>query len=90
MIRRFAAFFAPPDVAASSPSRSSVILLTQLRWIAVFGQLATIIVVATALDVRLPLAPLLLAPLLLILVNVAVARILLQRRAFSQRSCARR
>ncbi len=85
MIRRFAAFFAPPDVAASSPSRSSVILLTQLRWIAVFGQLATIIVVATALDVRLPLAPLLLAPLLLILVNVAVARILLQRRAFSQR-----
>ncbi|PNU03635.1 histidine kinase [Novosphingobium guangzhouense] len=69
----------------STPSRSSVVLLTQLRWIAVFGQLATIIVVAAVLKVRLPLAPLLLAPLLLIVINLTVARVVLQRESFSQR-----
>ncbi|HUD27996.1 MAG TPA: ATP-binding protein [Novosphingobium sp.] len=72
-------------MAGMSPSRSSVILLTQLRWIAVFGQLATIVVVSAVLKVHLPLAPLLLAPLLLIVINLAVAGVLQRRRAFSQR-----
>ncbi|WP_419198193.1 ATP-binding protein [Novosphingobium resinovorum] len=72
-------------MAGSSPSRSSVVLLTQLRWIAVFGQLATIVVVSTVLKVRLPLAPLLLAPLLLMVINLTVARVVFQRKAFSQR-----
>lgn len=85
MIAKLAALLAPPVVAGSSPSRSSVVLLTQLRWIAVFGQLATIVIVTTVLKVRLPLAPLLLAPLLLMVINLAVARVVLQRRHFSQR-----
>ncbi|WP_404479590.1 ATP-binding protein [Novosphingobium sp. BL-52-GroH] len=89
MIERIAALFVPPDVepgmAGKSPSWSSVVLLTQLRWIAVFGQLATIVVVAAALKVRLPLAPLLLAPLLLMVINLSVASLLKRRRSFSQR-----
>lgn len=83
--RDWASLFAPPGLTGSTPSRSSVVLLTQLRWIAVFGQLGTIIIAATVLKVRLPLAPLLLAPLLLIVINLMVARVVLQRRAFSQR-----
>jgi two-component system sensor histidine kinase RegB len=82
---RLAELFAPPGMAGSSPSRSSVVLLTQLRWIAVFGQLATIVVVTAGLGVRLPLAALLLAPLLLIVINLAAASVLKRRRAFTQR-----
>ena len=85
MIDRLAELFAPPGMAGSSASRSSVVLLTQLRWIAVFGQLATIVVVSQLLKVRLPLAPLLLAPLLLIVINLAIAGVVKRRRAFSQR-----
>lgn len=85
MIERVAGLFLPAGMAGMSPSRSSVILLTQLRWIAVFGQLATIVVVSAVLKVHLPLAPLLLAPLLLIVINLAVAGVLQRRRAFSQR-----
>jgi two-component system sensor histidine kinase RegB len=85
VIERLAALFAPPEVPGSTPSRSSVVLLTQLRWTAVFGQLATIVVVSAVLKVRLPLAPLLLAPLLLIVINLTVARVVLQRESFAQR-----
>lgn len=84
-MEQLAALFAPPALAGSAPSRSSFVLLTQLRWLAVFGQLATIIVAATVLKVRLPLAPLLLVPLLLIVVNLTLAGIVNRRRAFSQR-----
>lgn len=85
MIERLAELFAPPGVVGSSPSRASVILLTQLRWLAVFGQLATIVVVTAMLKVRLPLAELLLAPLLLIVINLGSASVLKRRRAFTQR-----
>jgi two-component system sensor histidine kinase RegB len=89
VIDRIAALFAIPGIepgmAGMSPSRSSVVLLTQLRWIAVFGQLATIVVVSAGLKVHLPLAPLLLAPLLLMVINLAVAGVLKRRRTFSQR-----
>lgn len=84
MMERLAELFAPPGMAGSSPSRASVILLTQLRWLAVFGQLATIVVVTTVLRVRLPLASLLLAPLLLMVINLVSASVLKRRRAFSQ------
>lgn len=74
--------------APSPPSRSAswrnVLLLLQLRWIAVVGQLATIVAVTQFLEARLPLVPLLLAPLLLILVNVATASLLQRREEFSQ------
>ncbi|MFD2135096.1 hypothetical protein ACFSLT_07400 [Novosphingobium resinovorum] len=90
MIERLAALFAPPEVPGSTPSRSSVVLLTQLRWTAVFGQLATIVVVSAVLKVRLPLAPLLLAPLLLIVINLTVARVVLQRDRSPSARCSRR
>jgi two-component system sensor histidine kinase RegB len=85
VIDRLAGLFAPPGMAGSTPSRSSVILLTQLRWTAVIGQLATIVIVSSVLKIRLPLAPLLLAPLLLMLINLSVAGLIQRRRAFSQR-----
>lgn len=75
-------------IAPIPPSRSeswrNVLLLMQLRWIAVFGQLATIVAVAQILEVRLPLMPLLMAPLLLILINLATASLLQRREEFSQ------
>ncbi|WP_374412553.1 ATP-binding protein [Novosphingobium colocasiae] len=74
--------------AAHPTSRSAswrnVLLLMQLRWIAVFGQLATIVAATQVLGARLPLAPLLIAPLLLIVVNLATASLLQRRRDFSQ------
>lgn len=74
--------------APSPPSRSAswrnVLLLMQLRWIAVIGQLATIVAVTHFLGARLHLVPLLLAPLLLILVNLATASLLQRREEFSQ------
>lgn len=75
-------------VASSSPLRSAswsnVLLLLQLRWIAVIGQLVTIVAVTQILDARLPLAPLLLAPLLLIVINLITAGFLRRREEFSQ------
>ena len=79
MIRLFAA-----QPASRSASWRNVLLLMQLRWIAVFGQLATIVAVTQLLGAHLPLAPLLLAPLLLMVVNLATASLLQRRREFSQ------
>lgn len=80
MMRLFA-----PSPPTRSASWRNVLLLLQLRWIAVIGQLATIVAVTHFLDARLPLLPLLLAPLLLILVNLATASLLQRREEFSQR-----
>lgn len=79
MIRLFAA-----HSASRSASWRNVLLLMQLRWIAVFGQLATIVGVTQIFEARLPLAALLMAPLLLIVVNLASASLLQRRTAFSQ------
>ncbi|MBC2667170.1 HAMP domain-containing histidine kinase [Novosphingobium flavum] len=73
-----------PSLPAGSASWRNVLLLMQLRWIAVIGQLATIVAVAQVLEVRLPLTPLLMAPLLLIVVNLATACLLKRRKEFSQ------
>jgi two-component system sensor histidine kinase RegB len=83
-MERLIALFAPPGLPRGSASRANVILLTQLRWTAVFGQLATIVIVSQGLGVKLELAPLLLAPLLLIVVNLASASVVLRRRDFTQ------
>jgi two-component system sensor histidine kinase RegB len=74
---------APPPPSRSESWRN-VHLLLQMRWIAVFGQLATIVAVAQVLDARLPLVPLLLAPLLLIVINFAIASIMQRRSTFSE------
>lgn len=70
--------------ASRSASWRNVLLLMQLRWVAVIGQLATIVAVAQVLDARLPLAPLLMAPLLLIVANLVSASLLQRRDEFSQ------
>ncbi len=57
-----------PETTATDNMRQ----LVQLRWIAVGGQLATILVVAYALDVPLPVGPMLGTVALLALVNLAV------------------
>ncbi len=56
-------------------------LLIQLRWIAVGGQLATIAFVQLVLNIDLPLLPLLVAPLLLALMNLASMPLLHRRKA---------
>lgn len=68
----------PPP--ATDAGRRNMWLLIQLRWIAVGGQLVTIALVHFGMGVRLPLAPLLLAPLVLTALNLASVP-LLQRRA---------
>ena len=83
-MERLIELFAPQGLPRGSASRANVILLTQLRWTAVFGQLATIVIVSQGLGVKLELAPLLLAPLLLIVVNLASASVVLRRRDFTQ------
>lgn len=73
--------------APSPPTRSAswrnVLLLMQLRWVAVIGQLATIVAVKQILEARLPLAPLLMAPLLLIVINLITAGLLRRHEEFS-------
>lgn len=79
MMRLFA-----PTPPTRSASWRNVLLLMQLRWIAVIGQLATIVAVKQVLEARLPLAPLLMAPLLLIVINLIAAGLLRRRDEFSQ------
>lgn len=62
----------------------NVQLLTQLRWLAVLGQLITIYVVQHVLQVQLPLAPLMAAPIVLIGVNLVAMAMLRRRSRFSQ------
>jgi len=83
-MERLIDLFAPRGLPGSSASRANIVLLTQLRWTAVVGQLVTIVVVQQVLGVKLSLAPLLLAPLLLIVVNLVSASVVLRRHSFSQ------
>lgn len=73
-----------PSPPARSASWRNVLLLLQLRWIAVIGQLVTIVAVTQLLEARLPLMPLLMAPLLLIVINLMTASLLRRRDEFSQ------
>lgn len=58
----------PPTVTEAG--RRNLRLLVQLRWLAVGGQLATILGVHYGLDIRLPLAPMLAALGLLVVLNL--------------------
>jgi two-component system sensor histidine kinase RegB len=57
---------------AIGAGRRNVLLLVQLRWLAVGGQLATILIVRFLLGVPLPLAPMLGALGLLAVINIAL------------------
>lgn len=66
----------PPNVAAG---RRTMLMLIQLRWIAVIGQVATILIVHEAMGIPLPLGPLLAAPLALALINIGSLPLLKNR-----------
>lgn len=57
--------------AAADAGHRNMHLLIQLRWIAVGGQLITIAVANLILEIKLPLAPLLVVPALLVVINLA-------------------
>jgi len=59
-----------PATAADTTNRKNLLLLSQLRWIAVLGQLATIYVVHYGLDIDLPLIPMLSVVGLLLVLNL--------------------
>lgn len=73
------------DLAISPQTANlrNMLLLAQLRWLAVIGQLVTIAVVEWGMEVNLPLAWLLLAPAGLVFVNLASLPILRRRRGAS-------
>ena len=62
------------DPSGAEATRRNLDLLLQLRWLAVTGQLATILAVRFWLDVALPLAPMLGVLAGLALVNIVAAR----------------
>ena len=66
-------------------NRRNMLLLIQLRWLAVAGQVATILLVHYAMDIALPLDWLLLAPAGLVLFNLAWAPITVRRGGVSDR-----
>jgi two-component system sensor histidine kinase RegB len=66
-------------VSQEAANRRNLRLLVQLRWLAVFGQVATILIVHFAMGIRLPVLWLLVAPVSLAIVNL-VSLPLTQRR----------
>lgn len=72
-----------PPASPEAANLRNMLLLTQLRWLAVIGQLVTIAVVEWGLGIRLPLFWLLLAPAGLALVNLVSVPILHRRQGAS-------
>ncbi|UYY59225.1 ATP-binding protein [Sphingomonas sp. S2-65] len=59
-----------PLFAGDEAARRNLLLLSYLRWLAVGGQLATILAVHMLLSVRLPMMPMLLTLFVLVMVNL--------------------
>jgi two-component system, sensor histidine kinase RegB len=74
----------PPDPREDAGGRN-VRLLSILRWLAVGGQLATILLVRFGFGVPLPLAPMILALAVLVVLNLGIAQVG-SRRAISDRA----
>lgn len=72
-------------VSPQTANLRNMLLLVQLRWVAVFGQLVTISVVSWGLGVRLPLPWLLVAPVVLTLINLSSLPMLHRGRAPTDR-----
>lgn len=66
----------PSQWPATAAGRRNMALLVQLRWIAIAGQVATILFVHFAMDIRLPLIPLLVVPALAVAMNLGSLMIL--------------
>jgi two-component system sensor histidine kinase RegB len=75
----------PPADAPADAGRRNLLLLIQLRWFAVGGQLITIEVVRSVLGIALPLEPLIAAVLLLVAVNLLSLPLLRRRRDVTNR-----
>jgi len=71
--------------ARAEPGRRNLLLLIQLRWIAVSGQLMTIEIVHSWLGIELPLLPLMAAVALLVAVNLVSMPLLERRRDVTNR-----
>jgi two-component system sensor histidine kinase RegB len=71
------------DWPADAAGRKNMLLLIQLRWIAVAGQVATILVVHYGMGIVLPLPLMLLVPVAASIVNFASMAILRRRRDFA-------
>ncbi|MNK31611.1 Sensor histidine kinase RegB [compost metagenome] len=72
---------AEAPVSPGAAGRRNMLLLIQLRWLAVVGQVVTIAVVHWGLKIPLPLGMLLLAPTGLALMNLASAPVALRRQS---------
>lgn len=59
-----------PTTHADTANRQNLALLIQLRWIAVVGQIVTIVVVHSGLGIALPLAPMALVLVALVALNL--------------------
>jgi two-component system sensor histidine kinase RegB len=70
-----------PDAPHADAGRRNMDLLLLLRWIAVIGQLATITVVYGVMQIKLPLIALLVAPGLLVAINLSSMALLRHRRS---------
>ncbi|WP_157216431.1 ATP-binding protein [Flavisphingomonas formosensis] len=83
MIRAFARTLLrgplPRDRSPEAAGRNNMLLLIQLRWIAVAGQLLTIALVHYGMGISLPIVPMLLAPLAAVALNVGSLLILRRR-----------
>jgi len=69
----------PSQWPADAAGRKNMALLVQLRWIAIMGQVATILIVNFAMGIALPLLPMLLVPCIAAGVNLASIAILRRR-----------
>lgn len=72
---------AEAPVSPGAAGRRNMLLLIQLRWLAVVGQVVTIAVVHWGLKIPLPLGAMLLAPAGLALMNLASAPVTLRRQS---------
>ncbi|WCT73112.1 ATP-binding protein [Sphingomonas naphthae] len=70
---------ATPDRSPEAAGRANMLLLIQLRWIAVAGQIVTILLVHFGMGIRLPLLPMLLLPLGAVVLN-GTSLLVLRRR----------
>ena len=70
-------------LSADAAGRKNMVLLVQLRWLAVAGQLATILVVQFGMGVELPLRAMVLVLAALVVVNLASLSLLRQRRTIT-------
>jgi two-component system sensor histidine kinase RegB len=63
--------------------RKNMLLLIQLRWLAVAGQLVTILIVHFAMGVRLPLAPMLAIPATAVALNLVSLAVIRRRKGIA-------